>query len=152
MAAIGIRPGPAPSAEAPRPQPERPSPDQRDLAPASSGAGPGPLVPAYAIVGGRTRSTAGDLPLEAIVTTTDDGRVAEPTLRFEHAAIVHAARQPMAVIELAHHLAVPLGVARVLVSDLASQGLLTTHSAPVGNDQGPSIDVLERLLSGLRAR
>ena len=54
------------------------------------------------------------------MTTTDDGLASLPELRFEHARIVEVCRTPVSVVEVAAALAVPLGVARVLVSDLHS--------------------------------
>jgi hypothetical protein len=47
-------------------------------------------------------------------------------------------------------LGVPIGVARVLVSDLAEAGHLAVHSQAYAD--GPPPQVLARLLDGLRAR
>ena len=49
-------------------------------------------------------------------------------------------------------LSVPLGVARVLVSDLRSEGLLVMHVPTLDAPGGPDREILERLLIGLRAR
>jgi hypothetical protein len=48
---------------------------------------------------------------------------------------------------------VPIGVARVLVSDLAGAGYLTV-AGPIGLDENgrPNRLILERLLDGLRSR
>jgi hypothetical protein len=108
-------------------------------------------VPVYAVTRGRTRSLGRDLPWEALVRTTPAGRVAEARLRFEPARIVALCRRPKAVTEVAAALGVPLGVARVLVSDLNAEGLLSVH-LPTLNDAGrPGADILERLLAGLRS-
>jgi hypothetical protein len=53
---------------------------------------------------------------------------------------------------VAAQLQIPLGVARVLVSDLHAEGLLTVRHLPSTADGRPDVDVLERLLSGLRSR
>jgi hypothetical protein len=90
------------------------------------------------------------LPLEATVTSTDDGLRAIVDLQFERRSIVLQCRRPMPIAEIAARLAVPLGVARVLVSDLADQGFLAVHVPEAG--VRPDRDILERLLHGLESR
>jgi hypothetical protein len=110
------------------------------------------VVPVYALTRGRTRSSGRDLPWETLVTTTPAGLAALPRLRFEHAHIVGLCRRPVAVAEVGAALGVPLGVARVLVSDLYAEGLLVIHLPALTVDGRPGTDILERLLTGLRAR
>jgi Protein of unknown function (DUF742) len=110
------------------------------------------VVPVYALTGGRTRSRGDDLGLETLVTTTDLGRAWLPRLRFEHASIVELCRRPVSVAEVAASLRIPLGVARVLVSDMHADRLLTIHRSSSESDGRPGTEVLERLLSGLRSR
>lgn len=107
------------------------------------------LVPAYAITGGRTRSSGADLPIETMVTTTLEGMRAVTHLQFEGRDVVLLCRHASSIAELAAKLRVPLGVARVLVSDLTSDGMLAVH---VPSADRPDRIILERLLSGLRAR
>jgi hypothetical protein len=68
---------------------------------------------------------------------------------------VELAATPVAIAEVASHLDVPLGVARVLVSDLADEGLLALHLPVIATDPSgaaePEPELLERLLGGLRA-
>jgi hypothetical protein len=112
----------------------------------------GRVVPAYALTRGRTRSVGRDLPLETLVTATDPAVHRPAGLQAERRIIVEMCAAPMSVAEIAAHLQVPLGVARVLVSDLASGGFLTVHlPQQTGNDR-PDVAILERLLDGLRAR
>jgi Protein of unknown function (DUF742) len=110
------------------------------------------VVPVYALTGGRARSRGEDLQIETLVTGTEAGRAALPRLRFEQARIVELCHTPQSVVELASALRVPLGVARVLVSDLHADGLLSIHRLPETTDGRPGTEVLERLLSGLRSR
>jgi hypothetical protein len=110
---------------------------------------PARLVPAYALVGGRTRSRGRDLPIESMVTTTAEGLRSITTLRFEERDIVLLCRKPQSIAEVAARVHVPLGVARVLVSDLTANGHLAVH---IPSSERPERAVLERLLSGLRAR
>jgi hypothetical protein len=109
------------------------------------------LVPVYAITRGRTRSVGHDLPWEALVSTTPAGMTALGRLRFEQSEIIQLCREPISVAEVAAHIKVPLGVARVLVSDLSSGGLLAVHRQELDADGRPSTEVLERLLAGLKA-
>jgi hypothetical protein len=110
------------------------------------------VVPVYALTGGRTRSHGEDLQIETLVTGTEEGRAALPNLRFEQARIVQLCSSPQSVVELASQLRIPLGVARVLVSDLHAEGLLSVHRMAGTIDGRPGAEVLERLLSGLRSR
>ena len=113
----------------------------------------GRVVPAYALTRGRTRSVGEDLPLETPVTATFLGLERCPTLQMEHRAIVELCIRPASVAEIAAHIGVPVGVARVIVSDLANNNLLTMHlSTAAASDERPSPAILERLLDGLRAR
>ena len=50
-------------------------------------------------------------------------------LQFEHAAILDVCRQPISVAEVAARIGVPLGVAQILVGDLADAGLVRVHEA-----------------------
>jgi uncharacterized protein DUF742 len=110
------------------------------------------VVPAYALTGGRTRSVGYDLPWETLVTATRLGQSSLHRLRFERSRIVGLCRRPCSLAEIAAELGVPLGVARVLVSDLCADGLLVA-SRPVLDANGrPRVEILERLLDGLKAR
>ncbi len=110
----------------------------------------GRVVPVYAVTGGRTRSTERDLPIESIVTTTGRGT---HDLEPEYRTIVTMAMRPVTLVEIGVALGVPVGVARVLVGDLAASGHLTVHGPPPSTSDGkPTPEILTRLLEGLRAR
>jgi hypothetical protein len=112
----------------------------------------GRVVPVYAVTGGRTRSNTGaDMPVETLVTVTPAGRRAGE-LHLEYRATVELAARPISVVEIGSALRVPVGVARVLVSDLVDAGYLTVHLPPTSGGGGPAPEILERLLEGLRAR
>jgi hypothetical protein len=112
----------------------------------------GRVVPAYALTHGRTRSVGADLPLETLVTAADAGLQRAATLRAERRSIVELCARTLSVMEVAAHLHVPVGVARMLVSDLASAGYLAVHLPRTTGDDRPDAAILERLLDGLRAR
>jgi hypothetical protein len=109
------------------------------------------VVPVYAITRGRTRSIGHDLPWESMVTATDGGVASLGRLQFEQARIVSFCQHPMSVAEVAAELGVPLGVARVLVSDLNAEGMLTLHVPQLRVNGQPKVEILERLVAGLRA-
>ena len=114
--------------------------------------GPAFRVRSYVITQGRTRSTV-DLPLETIVKVTPQGVSATPRLALERKQIVSLCSAPISIAEISAHLHLPLGVARVLVGDMAEQGLLHSHKpqhATTG-EQRPDLKLLERVLDGLQA-
>ena len=114
----------------------------------------GRVVPVYALTGGRTRATGGpDMPVEAMVTVTEAG-VFATDLQLEYRSTVELAATPISIVEIGASLGVPVGVARVLVSDLVNAKYLVVHLPPTPTtaDGGPAPEILERLLDGLRAR
>jgi Protein of unknown function (DUF742) len=114
--------------------------------------GPAFRVRSYVITQGRTRSSV-DLPLETLVKVTSQGVSATPRLALERKQIVSLCTAPISIAEISAHLRVPLGVARVLVGDMAEQGLLNSYKpqhATTG-EQRPDLKLLERVLDGLQA-
>jgi hypothetical protein len=112
----------------------------------------GRVVPAYALTRGRTRSLGRDLPLETLAVATDSGQARASSLQIERRAIVEMCARPQSVVEVAAQLKVPIGVARVLVSDLAAAGYLAVHLPQTTGDDRQDTAILEQLLEGLRAR
>jgi hypothetical protein len=107
------------------------------------------LVRPYALTGGRTRASIGDLPIEALVVSTREGLEAVGP-RHEARRIVTLCREPLSVAEVSARIGIPLGVARVLVGDLLSDGHVQVHRATVG-DARPDVRLLTRVLDGLQA-
>ncbi|MER5599820.1 DUF742 domain-containing protein [Streptomyces adustus] len=69
----------------------------------------------------------------------------------EMLAIVELCRRMRTVAEIAALLSMPLGVVRVLLSDLADQGKIRVYGTGTGHGVGrPDRALLERVLSGLR--
>ncbi|MFJ1755815.1 DUF742 domain-containing protein [Kitasatospora sp. NPDC088134] len=109
-----------------------------------------PLIRPFAMTGGRTRPRY-ELALEALVSAAvDPARMA--TLLPEHQRIVSLCREVKSVAEISALLGFPLGVARILVADLAEAGLVAIHQPAAGGESGnqPDVTLLERVLSGLR--
>lgn len=135
-----------------------PGPAERPAeAPFGEAGAPDRVVPAYALTRGRTRPSGGrQLPLESVLTATVlVGRQPEG-LSLEGRRIVAACAQPQSVAEIGALIQVPVGVARVLVSELTEAGYLRLHLPPESGGQagatGHDQQILGRLLDGLRAR
>lgn len=128
-----------------------PGPEPRSDGRAERGGGR--VVPVYALTGGRTRSTGADMPVETLVIATTAG-VYAPDLQLEYRATVELAATPVSIVEIGASLGVPVGVARVLVSDLVNAQYLVVRLPPESTTPGggPAPAILERLLDGLRAR
>jgi hypothetical protein len=113
---------------------------------------PNRLVRPYAITGGRGRPVLApeDLELESLVSTTSRGEISASTLIPEQQSIVLLCRDILSIAEISAHLDVPLGVARVLIGDMAAEGLVILHR-PTTSGTRPDLALLERVLYGLRA-
>jgi hypothetical protein len=109
----------------------------------------GSLVRPYTRTGGRTRPDY-DLAIEALVSTSDRGLERDAAVLPEHRSICGICTDTRSVAEVAAHLRLPLGVVRVLIGDMASMGLVLIHQGGLVVGDRPSIDFLERVLSGLR--
>jgi hypothetical protein len=118
----------------------------------------GALVRPYAVTRGRTRPRL-DIAIEALVETTVRGRGAEARNNGaahgrEHqyiATLCDGRLQSLA--EIAARMQLPLGVARVLIADMAADGLVAVYE-PTSFDgetnDSVGTELLERVLSGLR--
>ena len=97
--------------------------------------------------GGRTRAEV-ELPLEALVSAVPSamGSDSGPAMD-EHRLVLALCAQPRSIMEIAALAHIPLGVARVLVGDLAATGEITVHRTADG--VGPNVELLERVLTGL---
>ncbi len=110
----------------------------------------------YAVTGGRVRAAGNDLPLEALVEMMPAAATSRGLPPEKRAILQHAAHTYVSVAELSALLRLPLGVVRVLVTDLADEGLVAIHSStPVsvhtGQSPALSLSVLESVLNGIAA-
>jgi uncharacterized protein DUF742 len=114
-----------------------------------SEADPGPFLRPYAMTEGRTEPTGADLAIEDLVGAARPIGAPPAWLSLEHQAIALACHETLSVAELAAKVDLPLGVTRVLVGDLADQGMVTVHRAP-SHAGGPTVALLEQVLHGLQ--
>ncbi|GGM63083.1 hypothetical protein GCM10012275_37170 [Longimycelium tulufanense] len=136
--------------EVPRPAegtPEAPVTQPAEEWPPPKEAGHWSLVRPYARTAGRTHSEY-ELALETLVSARPETPGDEP-LSPQSRSIVELCARPRSVAEVAALLSVPLGVARVLVGDLAATNALVIHGGGHGSG-APDRALLERVLSGLR--
>lgn len=116
----------------------------------------GALVRPYAVTRGRTRPKL-EIALEALVETTVRGRtvtVGRVGQGSEHqyiAAMCDGGRV-QSLAEIAARMQLPLGVARVIVADMATDGLVAVYEPTSLDDESDAVgtELLERVLSGLR--
>ena len=107
-----------------------------------------PLVRPYTVTGGRTQPKY-QLQIEAMVVSSHYEPRDLSILSPECQAILGVCRDWRSVAEISAVLRLPLGVARVLVADMAVEGLVRVHQT--GHVAGhPDLNLLERVLSGLR--
>ncbi|MFC4013075.1 DUF742 domain-containing protein [Nonomuraea purpurea] len=111
---------------------------------------PDPASPVrpYAVTGGRTAPRV-KLAMEALVSsaTAENREISHITPEYQ--AISQLCRQVRSVAEVSALLRIPLGVVRVLIADMAAEGLVRVHQPQL--DAGrPDVNLLERVLSGLR--
>ena len=104
----------------------------------------------YVRTRGRTHART-DLRLETLVSIPSPRR---PMDDPEHRAIGELCDGPRSVAEVAALMGVPLGVARILIGDMADEGTLTVHRTldRLGPGSVPDRAVLARGRRGLRAR
>lgn len=103
------------------------------------------LVRPFVITGGRARHERVHLRVEALVVAS--GSVAERPLQFEHDRIVRLCATPISVAEVAARIGIPLGVAQILVGDLAEAGFIQIHEAR----QVATPALLLRMIDAVRA-
>jgi len=104
------------------------------------------LMRPYAWTRGRT-SAIGDLAMEALISTTSTAR---GRLSWQQRAITEMCTEPRSVAEIAALMSVPIGVARVLLADLAASGQVVVHATAQTHADGPDLALMTRVLDGLR--
>ena len=103
----------------------------------------------YTVTRGRSRVDDPDLDIVTLIVST-----AEPVagMQSEHARILDLCRAPTAVVEIAAVLGMPVGVVKVLVSDLLRDNKVTARhpsSSARARTQLPDAAVLKKVLVGL---
>ncbi len=113
-------------------------------------AAAGPVVRPYALTRGRTRPTGEAFDLVATVSATRV-RAADPGgLGPEHLSVLQLAHAPTTVVDIASDVDLPLGVVRILLSDLREVGLVTIQAPVPVKVRQVDRNTLREVLHGLR--
>jgi hypothetical protein len=149
--AVTDAPAPAPMPQAPHRPPQHTAPMDLRPGPADEGGheAAASAVRPYAWTRGRTKSGL-DLAIEALVSTSQRAKDQMGLLQVEHRAVAELCEQTRSVAEVAALLSIPLGVARVVLGDMAGLNLVTVHQTASSAGNEPDLALMERVLSGLR--
>jgi Protein of unknown function (DUF742) len=110
----------------------------------------GPVVRPYAVTKGRTAPASGSYVglIDVVTAITDPQLPAGTRLSREHRRLLSHCRQPVTVVDLASDIDLPVGVVRVLLSDLSQYGAVRVVAPPGG--QGTNDRLLRDVLDGLQ--
>jgi hypothetical protein len=111
----------------------------------------GPFVRPYAVTRGRTAPASGRSIglIDLVVAVIDPQPLASLRLGPEHRQLLERCRRPVTLVDLASDVDLPVGVIRVLLSDLSEHGIVRVHATarrPVTNER-----LLREVLDGLQA-
>jgi Protein of unknown function (DUF742) len=111
------------------------------------------LVRPYALTAGRTQPTGTQIDVIALVSAArakpaDFDPATEQELGPEHLRLLRLCRRPVPVADLATRLDLPLGVIRILISDLRERGLVNI-AQPKSSGLG-DLRVLKEVADALR--
>jgi Protein of unknown function (DUF742) len=108
----------------------------------------GPVVRPYALTGGLTRPSGQRFDLLDMVGVVRRPDEDMPNLAPEQAELLQRCQIPAPLVDLASDMNLPVGVIRILVSDLRERGLVTIHRAqPAG---AADLKILQEVVDGLR--
>jgi Protein of unknown function (DUF742) len=108
----------------------------------------GPVVRPYALTGGRTRPAGERFDLLALVCAVRRAGHDRSQLGPEQLTVLRSCRVPVPAVDLASDLDLPLGVIRILISDLRERGLVTIRrGTPAGL---ADLGILKEVADGLR--
>jgi Protein of unknown function (DUF742) len=111
-----------------------------------------PFVRPYTLTNGRTRSRGEELlPIEALVVSKAAAQLRAAALPPAQRRVVELCGSAISIAEISAALDLPLGVARVIVGDLAADELVQVHMPQTGESDRPDIELLERVLNGLQS-
>jgi hypothetical protein len=110
----------------------------------------GPVVRPYALTKGRTLPSGGaSFGLIDVVVATNERPSASFRPGPEHRRILYRCRRPTPIVDLTSEIDLPLGVVRVLLGDLTSEGMLRVLSSQ--RQQVTDQRLLRMVLDGLES-
>jgi Protein of unknown function (DUF742) len=105
----------------------------------------------YTVTGGR--SSAGASAFDLVTIVVGEGEPPERGMQSEHVRILRLCRRPIAVVELASRLGLPVGVVKILLGDLLDAGRISARhprSAASDDDRLPAPETLKKVLRALQ--
>jgi hypothetical protein len=127
--------------------PPEPKPDEAGAADWDTSKETYDLVRPYSLTEGRNASCV-DLAVGTLVSAT--GHPPNSVARPEHHTLLRLCATPHSVAELAALLSMPLGVARVLLGDLAAAGSIAVHRTVGSAEAAPDVALMQRVLTALQ--
>ena len=111
----------------------------------------GPVVRPYAVTKGRTMPASGAYVglIDVVAAVADPQLPADARLNREHRRVLSHCRQPITVVDLATDTDLPVGVIRVLLSDLREYGALRVVT--IQRDAATTERLLRDVLDALQA-
>ncbi|MEU4220068.1 DUF742 domain-containing protein [Actinoplanes sp. NPDC026623] len=109
----------------------------------------GNLVRPYAVTRGRTEPKR-NIPIEAVLVASQAAIQEARFAGHDKYRIAVLCERAQSLAEISAYSRLALGVTRVLVADMVTDGLLKLHSAAPKQGFTERMDLLERVLSGLR--
>jgi Protein of unknown function (DUF742) len=111
----------------------------------------GPIVRPYALTKGRTVPASGSYIglIDVVMAVANPQLPADTRLSREHRRLLSYCRLPTSVVDLASDIDLPVGVVRVLLSDLSQYGALRVVAPPEG--QATNDRLLKDVLDGLHS-
>ncbi|HEY9524150.1 MAG TPA: DUF742 domain-containing protein [Thermopolyspora sp.] len=110
----------------------------------------GPVVRPYALTRGRVRPTSGKLDLMSRVVVTGTPVPYDAELGPYHRRLLAAVTRSRPLVEVAAETELPIGVVRVLLSDLLDHGLIRVRP-PITAEVPANESILREVINGLRA-
>jgi hypothetical protein len=102
----------------------------------------------YTVTRGRSRADDEELDIVTLIVATAKP---EPGMQSEHVKILRLATAPIAVVEISAELGLPVGVVKILLSDLLRANKITARHPTSGRarTQLPDAAILKKVLVGL---
>ncbi|MEV5747845.1 DUF742 domain-containing protein [Actinoallomurus sp. NPDC052308] len=102
----------------------------------------------YIVTGGRSRVDESSIDIVSLIVSECDPA---PGMQSEHVKILQMCTNPMAVVEIAAELGLPVSVVKILLCDLLDTGRITARHPTVApaKTRLPEPDILKQVLLGL---
>ncbi|MCI2419452.1 DUF742 domain-containing protein [Saccharopolyspora sp. K220] len=109
----------------------------------------GPVVRPYALTRGRTRATTYSLSLITLVVARQPLPPSARALSPNYQWVLEACAYPVSVAEVAARADLPLGVVKILISDLIEREYVM-FGPDSSATEGPNLDMMQKVLDGIR--